>query len=118
MGVLLLIWPRSVDLFHQAHGAVVVFVHEDGDVVGTAGGGYDNGVFGDSSEEMKSIVLVSLDENATSFKDGNVFFEGKGPTPFKVTPVIYDAANDMILEKLEGTLGTTEDETVEDSDYW
>ena len=70
--------------------------------------------FGDSSEEMKSIVLVSLDENATSFEDGNVFFEGKGPTPFKVTPVIYDAANDMILKELKGTLGTTEDETVED----
>ena len=33
-------------MFHQAQGTTVVFVHEDGDVVGTAGGGDDNGVFG------------------------------------------------------------------------
>ena len=51
MGVLLLIWPRRVDLFHQAQGAVVVFVHEDGDVVGTAGGGDDDGVFYASTKE-------------------------------------------------------------------
>ena len=42
----MLVIPRRVYLFHQAQGTIVVFIHEDGDVVGTAGGGYDNGVFG------------------------------------------------------------------------
>ena len=43
--------PRRVYLFHQSQGTIVVFVHEDGDVVGTAGGGYDNGVFYASTKE-------------------------------------------------------------------
>ena len=42
----MLVIPRRVYLFHQAQGTTVVFIHEDGDVVGTAGGGDDNGVFG------------------------------------------------------------------------
>ena len=42
----MLVIPRRVYLFHQAQGTIVVFIHEDGDVVGTAGGGDDNGVFG------------------------------------------------------------------------
>ena len=43
--------PRRVYLFHQAQGTIVVFVHEDGDVVGTAGGGDDDGVFYASTKE-------------------------------------------------------------------
>ena len=36
---------RRVNLFHQTQGTVVVFVHEDGDGVGAACGGDDDGVF-------------------------------------------------------------------------
>lgn len=68
--------------------------------------------FASATDVMKSLVSASLD-GKTLF-DGDVFFEGKGATPFKVTPVIYNTLTNEVLETLKGTTGSTVDESVED----
>ena len=68
-----------------------------------------------SADEMKSFVKNPSWQNEYN---NNVYFEGKGAHPFKVTPVVYDWATGAPCDTLYSTIGSIDGETVEDErDY-
>lgn len=64
-----------------------------------------------STDEMKSFVM--LPEWQFNYMD-DIYFEGKGAHPFKVTPVVFDWATGTAADTLKATTGNIDGEYVED----
>ena len=64
-----------------------------------------------SADEMKSFV--TLPEWRFNYMD-EVYFEGKGAHPFKVTPVVFDWETGTAADTLKATTGNIDGEWVED----
>ncbi|MGM9704284.1 MAG: S8 family peptidase [Prevotella sp.] len=64
-----------------------------------------------SADEMKSFVM--LPEWQFNYMD-DIYFEGKGAHPFKVTPVVFDWATGTAADTLKATTGNIDGEYVED----
>ena len=64
-----------------------------------------------SADEMKSFV--TLPEWQFNYMD-EVYFEGKGAHPFKVTPVVFDWETGTAADTLKATTGNIDGEWVED----
>lgn len=68
------------------------------------------------SDEMKSLV-TQYDPFTTDYNYGRVLFEGKGPTPFKLTPVVYNLTENVVVDTIWSTTGSNIEEHLDTISY-